>query len=126
MATKARKSKHSSNSVNWDDVPVGITKEIDVKMAPPKPKVDIDDDAGMTIPGLGEKKPTSRPLSYSFFGYVPDAYSERTPMMPSEGIKRVPHHLTGKEEKNGSPDEGCDIDVEEDDAMSEDSIVSFI
>jgi hypothetical protein len=36
------------------------------------------------IPGLGDNKPQSRLLGKSFFGYVPDAFSMKTPAMPSE------------------------------------------
>ncbi|XP_076041163.1 collapsin Response Mediator Protein isoform X3 [Oratosquilla oratoria] len=36
------------------------------------------------IPGLGEDKPKPRTLGTSFFGYVPDAFVEKTPFMPSE------------------------------------------
>jgi hypothetical protein len=36
------------------------------------------------IPGLGDNKPQSRLLGKSFFGYVPDAFSMKTPEMPSE------------------------------------------
>jgi hypothetical protein len=34
--------------------------------------------------GIGENKPRARPLSYSFFGCVEEAYAEKTPLMPSE------------------------------------------
>ena len=40
----------------------------------------------MCIPGLGgpSNRPKPRVLGTSFFGYVPDAYSMKTPTMPSE------------------------------------------
>lgn len=40
----------------------------------------------MCIPGLGGpgNRPKPRVLGTSFFGYVPDAYSMKTPTMPSE------------------------------------------
>ncbi|XP_066996811.1 dihydropyrimidinase isoform X2 [Anabrus simplex] len=41
-------------------------------------------DAEGWIPGLGENRPQSRSLGKSFFGYVPDAFSMKTPEMPSE------------------------------------------
>jgi len=40
----------------------------------------------MIIPGLGENKPKSRVLGSSFFGYIPDAFSMKTPNLPSERI----------------------------------------
>jgi hypothetical protein len=40
------------------------------------------------IPGLGDNKPQSRLLGKSFFGYVPDAFSMKTPAMPSEKPSR--------------------------------------
>jgi hypothetical protein len=42
------------------------------------------DDGMGWIPGLGDNKPQSRLLGKSFFGYVPDAFSMKTPEMPSE------------------------------------------
>lgn len=47
------------------------------------------DDGGnefMLIPGLGQNKPKARVLKSSFFGYVPDAFSMKTPILPSERI----------------------------------------
>ena len=38
----------------------------------------------MCIPGLGDNKPRPRVLGTSFFGYVPDAFSMKTPDLPSE------------------------------------------
>lgn len=45
-----------------------------------------EDPHSMCIPGLGgpSNRPKPRVLGTSFFGYVPDAYSMKTPMMPSE------------------------------------------
>lgn len=48
------------------------------------------------IPGLGEDKPVPRVLGASFFGYVPDAFSDKTPNLPSE---RKNGHIPSK----GSP-----------------------
>jgi hypothetical protein len=44
----------------------------------------MSDDGMGWIPGLGDNKPQSRLLGKSFFGYVPDAFSMKTPEMPSE------------------------------------------
>ena len=38
----------------------------------------------MCIPGLGQNKTKPRVLGTSFFGYVPDAFSMKTPNLPSE------------------------------------------
>ncbi|XP_068212830.1 dihydropyrimidinase isoform X2 [Palaemon carinicauda] len=43
-----------------------------------------DDDVPQWIPGLGQDKPKPRTLGTSFFGYVPDAFVEKTPYLPSE------------------------------------------
>lgn len=45
-----------------------------------------DDEHSMCIPGLGgpRNQPKPRVLGSSFFGYVADAYSMKTPTMPSE------------------------------------------
>ncbi|XP_069694453.1 dihydropyrimidinase isoform X5 [Periplaneta americana] len=44
----------------------------------------MSDDGMGWIPGLGDNKPQARLLGKSFFGYVPDAFSMKTPEMPSE------------------------------------------
>ncbi|KAJ9579311.1 hypothetical protein L9F63_024581, partial [Diploptera punctata] len=44
----------------------------------------MSEDGTGWIPGLGDNKPQSRLLGKSFFGYVPDAFSMKTPEMPSE------------------------------------------
>ena len=44
----------------------------------------MSEDAMGWIPGLGDNKPQARLLGKSFFGYVPDAFSMKTPEMPSE------------------------------------------
>jgi hypothetical protein len=43
-------------------------------------------DLAMSIPGLGSQsnQPKPRVLGTSFFGYVPDAFSMKTPNLPSE------------------------------------------
>ncbi|XP_066952641.1 dihydropyrimidinase isoform X8 [Macrobrachium rosenbergii] len=43
-----------------------------------------DDEVPQWIPGLGQDKPKPRTLGTSFFGYVPDAFVEKTPYLPSE------------------------------------------
>lgn len=43
-----------------------------------------DDEVPQWIPGLGSDKPKPRTLGTSFFGYVPDAFVEKTPYLPSE------------------------------------------
>lgn len=45
-----------------------------------------EDPHSMCIPGLGgsANRPKPRVLGTSFFGYVPDAFSMKTPTMPSE------------------------------------------
>jgi len=61
------------------------------------------DDGMGWIPGLGDNKPQSRLLGKSFFGYVPDAFSMKTPAMPSEKSSQkgsavsIVHRLVSKE-----------------------------
>ncbi|XP_042229368.1 dihydropyrimidinase-like isoform X4 [Homarus americanus] len=43
-----------------------------------------EEDVPQWIPGLGNDKPKPRTLGTSFFGYVPDAFCEKTPFLPSE------------------------------------------
>ncbi|KAK4286913.1 hypothetical protein Pmani_040003 [Petrolisthes manimaculis] len=43
-----------------------------------------EDEVPQWIPGLGNDKPKPRTLGTSFFGYVPDAFVEKTPYLPSE------------------------------------------
>ena len=47
----------------------------------------------MCIPGLGENRPRPRVLGAAFFGYVPDAFSMKTPDLPSERQRPV-HRAT--------------------------------
>ena len=44
---------------------------------------DNNNDSQMCIPGMGENKPRPRVLGTSFFGYVPDAFSNDGPDFPS-------------------------------------------
>ena len=39
---------------------------------------------GGFIPGMGENKQVPRVLNTGFFGYVEDAFSQRTPELPCE------------------------------------------
>lgn len=46
------------------------------------------------IPGLGADKPKPRTLGTSFFGYVPDAFVEKTPFLPSEKKATTPKDVS--------------------------------
>ena len=62
-----------------------------------QPSVEDEVDLNMCIPGLGENKIRPRVLGSSFFGYVADAYSPRTPCLPSERLMEsviIPLHLS--------------------------------
>ncbi|XP_071528927.1 dihydropyrimidinase isoform X5 [Panulirus ornatus] len=58
-----------------------------------------EDEAPQWIPGLGMDKPRPRTLGTSFFGYVPDAFAEKTPYLPSE---RTPATTPGKADKEAT------------------------
>ncbi|XP_063872480.1 dihydropyrimidinase-like isoform X8 [Scylla paramamosain] len=49
-----------------------------------------EDEVPQWIPGLGTDKPRPRTLGTSFFGYVPDAFVEKTPFLPSEKKATTP------------------------------------
>lgn len=49
-----------------------------------------EDEVPQWIPGLGADKPKPRTLGTSFFGYVPDAFVEKTPFLPSEKKATTP------------------------------------
>ena len=50
------------------------------------------------IPGLGEDRPKPRTLGTSFFGYVPDAFQEKTPFLPSERSAKEKTYKTDENE----------------------------
>ena len=62
---------------------------LSVKMSRRTSRARYEDDStadSMCIPGIGGEanRPKPRMLGTSFFGYVPDAFAEKTPHMPSE------------------------------------------
>ncbi len=66
-----------------------------------QPSVEDEVDLNMCIPGLGENKIRPRVLGSSFFGYVADAYSPRTPCLPSERLMEsviIPLHLSNNDD----------------------------
>lgn len=60
-----------------------------------------DPQFAMCIPGLGgqSNQPKPRVLGTSFFGYVPDAFSMKTPSLPSERSTQ----LSSVADKNKTP-----------------------
>ncbi|XP_045110518.1 dihydropyrimidinase-like isoform X4 [Portunus trituberculatus] len=55
-----------------------------------------EDEVPQWIPGLGTDKPRPRTLGTSFFGYVPDAFVEKTPFLPSEKKATTPTPKNGE------------------------------
>ncbi|XP_050733572.1 dihydropyrimidinase-like isoform X4 [Eriocheir sinensis] len=53
-----------------------------------------EDEVPQWIPGLGADKPKPRTLGTSFFGYVPDAFVEKTPFLPSEKKATTPKDVS--------------------------------
>lgn len=67
-----------------------------------QPSVEDEVDLNMCIPGLGENKIRPRVLGSSFFGYVADAYSPRTPCLPSERLMESPVTIPIYASNNGN------------------------
>ncbi|GLG93626.1 Protein of unknown function [Gryllus bimaculatus] len=80
-------------------------------MAMASEKVQTEEDKNAWIPGLGENRPQPRPLKNTFFGYVPDAFSMKTPEMPSEksSQKSSPQQVSAPE-----PDITSEVSLTED------------
>lgn len=80
---------------NSEKVPVNMSKD---RTSPLQSDEEENLDY-MCIPGLGQaaNQPKPRVLGTSFFGYVPDAFSEKTPSLPSERTGGNPQSL--KQEK---------------------------
>ncbi|XP_069994636.1 dihydropyrimidinase-like isoform X6 [Penaeus vannamei] len=77
-----------------------------------------DDEVPQWIPGLGSDKPKPRTLGTSFFGYVPDAFVEKTPYLPSERTADSAKKQAELEKSAGQRSESAS-EISEQDATSQ-------
>ncbi|XP_063610238.1 uncharacterized protein LOC134784175 [Penaeus indicus] len=77
-----------------------------------------DDEVPQWIPGLGSDKPKPRTLGTSFFGYVPDAFVEKTPYLPSERTADSAKKQAELEKSTGQRSESAS-EISEQDATSQ-------
>ncbi|XP_037795502.1 dihydropyrimidinase-like [Penaeus monodon] len=90
-----------------------------------------DDEVPQWIPGLGSDKPKPRTLGTSFFGYVPDAFVEKTPYLPSERTADSAKKQAELEKSTGQRSESASEISEQDatlqrdmDASSDEGVVT--
>nr|XP_045597624.1 dihydropyrimidinase-like isoform X3 [Procambarus clarkii] len=92
-----------------------------------------EEEAPQWIPGLGNDKPKPRTLGTSFFGYVPDAFAEKTPFLPSEksakkagedGVDRQVETASPQSEPSEHPDLLHTNGQREMDASSDEGVVT--